>query len=55
MITTMIIVISFTELVTFLTQASLRGGIVNVHLDEKNQRVFLRGKAVAVMEGSLLS
>ncbi|KAM7521574.1 hypothetical protein LguiA_011476 [Lonicera macranthoides] len=36
-------------------QASPRGGIVNVHLDEKNQRVFLRGKAVAVMEGSIVA
>lgn len=35
-------------------QASPRGGIINLHLDEKNQRVLLRGKAIAVMEGSLL-
>ncbi|XP_057800833.1 uncharacterized protein LOC131016210 [Salvia miltiorrhiza] len=35
-------------------QASPRSGILNLHLDEKNQRVLLRGKAVAVMEGSLL-
>lgn len=34
--------------------ASTRGGVVNVHLDEENQRVFLRGKAVVVMEGTLL-
>ncbi|PHT73244.1 hypothetical protein T459_24029 [Capsicum annuum] len=34
--------------------ASPRGGVVKVHLDEEKQRVFLRGKAVAVMEGSLL-
>lgn len=34
--------------------ASPRGGVVKVHLDEENQRVFLRGKAVTVMEGSLL-
>ncbi|XP_009625776.1 uncharacterized protein [Nicotiana tomentosiformis] len=34
--------------------ASPRGGVINVHLDEENQRVFLRGKVVAVMEGSLL-
>ncbi|XP_070024723.1 uncharacterized protein [Nicotiana sylvestris] len=34
--------------------ASPRGGVVNVHLDAENQRVFLRGKAVTVMEGSLL-
>ncbi|KAL0459552.1 UNVERIFIED_CONTAM: putative isomerase [Sesamum latifolium] len=35
-------------------QASPRSGVLHLHLDEKNQRVFLRGKAVAVMEGSLL-
>ncbi|XVE77760.1 hypothetical protein DITRI_Ditri13aG0088600 [Diplodiscus trichospermus] len=35
-------------------QASARGGILNLHLDEKNQRVLLRGKAVTVMEGTLL-
>ncbi|XVE77761.1 hypothetical protein DITRI_Ditri13aG0088700 [Diplodiscus trichospermus] len=35
-------------------QASARGGILNLHLDEKNQRVLLRGKAVIVMEGTLL-
>ncbi|OMP05009.1 Phenazine biosynthesis PhzF protein [Corchorus olitorius] len=34
--------------------ASPRGGIVKVHLDEQNDRVFLRGKAVTVMEGCLL-
>ncbi|CAN4085725.1 unnamed protein product [Withania somnifera] len=34
--------------------ASPRGGVLKVHLDEEKQRVFLRGKAVAVMEGSLL-
>lgn len=34
--------------------AAPRGGIVNLLLDEEKQRVFLRGKAVAVMEGSLL-
>ncbi|OIT25964.1 PREDICTED: uncharacterized protein LOC109215765 [Nicotiana attenuata] len=34
--------------------ASPRGGVVKVHLDEENQSVFLRGKAVSVMEGSLL-
>ncbi|CAL5427759.1 unnamed protein product [Camellia sinensis] len=27
-------------------QASPRGGILNLHLDEKNQRVLLRGKAI---------
>ncbi|XP_075509044.1 uncharacterized protein LOC142545639 isoform X2 [Primulina tabacum] len=35
-------------------QASPRSGVINLHLDEKNQRVLLRGKAIAVMEGSLL-
>ncbi|XP_047335158.1 uncharacterized isomerase BH0283-like [Impatiens glandulifera] len=35
-------------------QASPRGGIINLHLDEINQRVLLRGKAVSVMEGSIL-
>jgi diaminopimelate epimerase len=35
-------------------QASARGGIVNIHLDEQNQRVLMQGKAVSVMEGSLL-
>ncbi|KAG8389367.1 hypothetical protein BUALT_Bualt02G0221900 [Buddleja alternifolia] len=35
-------------------QASPRSGVLNLHLDEKNGRVLLRGKAVAVMEGSLL-
>ncbi|PHT38273.1 hypothetical protein CQW23_21846 [Capsicum baccatum] len=35
-------------------QASPRGGVLNLRLDEEKQRVFLRGKAVAVMEGSLL-
>lgn len=34
--------------------ASPRGGIVNVHLHEKRQRVLLRGKAITVMEGSVL-
>nr|POE81621.1 putative isomerase [Quercus suber] len=33
--------------------ASARSGVVNVHLDEQNQRVLLRGKAVTIMEGSL--
>ncbi|CAJ1969247.1 unnamed protein product [Sphenostylis stenocarpa] len=32
-------------------QASSRGEIFNIHLDEQNQRVLLRGKAVTVMEG----
>lgn len=35
-------------------QASARGGILNLHLDEKNQRVLLRGKAVTVMKGTVL-
>ncbi|XP_042503436.1 uncharacterized isomerase BH0283-like [Macadamia integrifolia] len=36
-------------------QASRRGGVLELHLDEANQRVLIRGKAVAVMEGSLLA
>ncbi|XP_063946233.1 uncharacterized protein LOC108213169 isoform X4 [Daucus carota subsp. sativus] len=35
-------------------QASTRGGFIRLHLDERNQRVMLQGKAVTVMEGSLL-
>ncbi|CAJ1969235.1 unnamed protein product [Sphenostylis stenocarpa] len=35
-------------------QASSRGGVLNGHYDEQNRRVFLRGKAVTVMEGSVL-
>ncbi|XP_065861170.1 uncharacterized protein [Euphorbia lathyris] len=35
-------------------QASARSGILDIHLDEANQRVLLRGKAVTVMEGFLL-
>ncbi|KAK2455573.1 putative isomerase [Trifolium repens] len=35
-------------------QASARGGILNLHVDEKKQRVFLRGKAITVMEGCVL-
>ncbi|GFP97838.1 phenazine biosynthesis-like domain-containing protein 1 [Phtheirospermum japonicum] len=35
-------------------QASPRSGVLNLHIDVKNQRVLLRGKAIAVMEGSLL-
>ncbi|TKY52606.1 catalytic protein [Spatholobus suberectus] len=35
-------------------QASPRGGILNIHLDEQNQRVLLRGKAVMLMEGCVL-
>ncbi|XP_027366928.1 uncharacterized protein LOC113873133 [Abrus precatorius] len=35
-------------------QASPRGGVLNIHIDVKNQRVILRGKAVTVMEGCVL-
>ncbi|GMN48767.1 hypothetical protein TIFTF001_017940 [Ficus carica] len=35
-------------------QASPRGGVLNIHLDEQNQRVLLRGKACTIMEGTLL-
>ncbi|KAK3016236.1 hypothetical protein RJ639_006475 [Escallonia herrerae] len=35
--------------------ASPRGGVVHVHVDEKNERVLLRGKAIAIMEGSILA
>ncbi|KAF8035488.1 hypothetical protein BT93_C1500 [Corymbia citriodora subsp. variegata] len=35
--------------------ASSRGGVVKVCLDEQNQKVALRGKAVTVMRGSLLA
>nr|XP_043610084.1 uncharacterized isomerase BH0283-like [Erigeron canadensis] len=35
-------------------QASPRSGTLHVHLDKKNQRVLLRGKATTIMEGSLL-
>ncbi|XP_050366174.1 uncharacterized protein LOC126784725 [Argentina anserina] len=35
-------------------QASPRGETLNIHLGEKNQRVLLRGKAVTVMEGTVL-
>ncbi|KAF8012281.1 hypothetical protein BT93_I0423 [Corymbia citriodora subsp. variegata] len=41
------------ELVAYV--ASSRGGVVKVCLDEQNQRVALRGKAVTVMRGSLLA
>ncbi|KAL4603024.1 hypothetical protein ACB092_10G096000 [Castanea dentata] len=34
--------------------ASPRGGVLNIHLDEQNQTVLLQGKAITVMEGSLL-
>ncbi|KAF8394458.1 hypothetical protein HHK36_020666 [Tetracentron sinense] len=36
-------------------QASPRGGILNLHLDEETQRLLIRGIAVTVMEGSLLA
>ncbi|KAK4558436.1 hypothetical protein RGQ29_007971 [Quercus rubra] len=35
--------------------ASPRSGVLNIHLDEHNQRVLLRGKAVTVMEGTMHS
>ncbi|KAF3660887.1 hypothetical protein FXO37_13167 [Capsicum annuum] len=36
--------------VTVALQASPRGGVLSLRLDEEKQRVFLRGKAEAVME-----
>ncbi|XP_050237955.1 uncharacterized protein LOC126687438 [Mercurialis annua] len=35
-------------------QASSRSGILDIHLDEPNQRVLLHGKSVTVMQGSIL-
>ncbi|MED6194107.1 hypothetical protein PIB30_025492 [Stylosanthes scabra] len=35
-------------------QASSRGGVFNIQIDWKNQRVLLRGKAIIVMEGCIL-
>ncbi|XP_050203413.1 uncharacterized protein LOC126653545 [Mercurialis annua] len=35
-------------------QASQRSGILDIHLDELNQRVLLQGKAVTIMQGSIL-
>lgn len=35
-------------------QPSARGGVLNVHYDEQNQRVLLRGKAITVMEGRVV-
>ncbi|CAH9133972.1 unnamed protein product [Cuscuta epithymum] len=35
--------------------ASPRSGVMNVRIDEEKNRVFLQGKAVVVMEGSLLA
>ncbi|XP_021614173.1 uncharacterized isomerase BH0283 isoform X2 [Manihot esculenta] len=37
-----------------VNEASRRSGKLSVHLDVQNDRVLLRGKAVNVMEGSLL-
>ncbi|CAL1361999.1 unnamed protein product [Linum trigynum] len=34
--------------------ASPRSGVLNIHLDKVNERVMLRGKAVTVMQGSVL-
>ncbi|XP_028788910.1 uncharacterized protein LOC114744931 isoform X2 [Neltuma alba] len=34
-------------------QASSRGGVLNIHVDEQSQRVLLRGKAIKVMEGCI--
>ncbi|XP_043724416.1 uncharacterized isomerase BH0283-like isoform X3 [Telopea speciosissima] len=41
------------DLVAYM--ASPRGGVLELHLDETNQRILIRGKAVIVMEGSLLA
>ena len=38
----------------YSVQASPRSGVLDIHLDEQNQRVLMRGKAVTIMEGSLL-
>ncbi|GAU40771.1 hypothetical protein TSUD_26510 [Trifolium subterraneum] len=35
-------------------QASARGGVLNIHIDEHKQRVLLRGKAITVMKGCVL-
>ncbi|KAK9083967.1 hypothetical protein Scep_030438 [Stephania cephalantha] len=35
--------------------ASPRGGILDLDLDEENNRVRIRGRAITVMEGSLLA
>ncbi|KAL6968346.1 hypothetical protein U1Q18_034149 [Sarracenia purpurea var. burkii] len=37
-----------------IKEASPRGGIIELHLEEKSQRVLLRGKARTIMEGSVL-
>ncbi|XP_019197448.1 PREDICTED: uncharacterized protein LOC109191305 [Ipomoea nil] len=34
--------------------ASARGGVLKLHVDEDKQRVLIRGKAIAVMEGLVL-
>ncbi|RZC52388.1 hypothetical protein C5167_020811 [Papaver somniferum] len=36
-------------------QASPRGGVLDLHLDEETQRVKIRGKAVTVMEGCVFA
>ncbi|GAU40773.1 hypothetical protein TSUD_26530 [Trifolium subterraneum] len=37
-----------------IDEASARGGVLNLHVDEQKQRVYLRGKAITVMEGCVL-
>uniref|UniRef100_M0ZK79 Phenazine biosynthesis protein n=1 Tax=Solanum tuberosum TaxID=4113 RepID=M0ZK79_SOLTU len=37
-----------------INEASPRGGVLNLHVDDAKQKVFMRGNVVAVMEGSLL-
>ncbi|XP_075633714.1 uncharacterized protein LOC142606214 isoform X1 [Castanea sativa] len=50
-----VVVVFFIILIDIVdsVQASARSGVVNIHLDEQNQKVLLRGKAVTIMEGSL--
>ncbi|XP_075639793.1 uncharacterized protein LOC142611599 isoform X4 [Castanea sativa] len=50
-----VVVVVFIILIDIIdsVQASARSGVVNIHLDEQNQRVLLQGKAVTIMEGSL--
>ena len=50
-----VVVVVFIILIDIVdsVQASARSAVVNIHLDEQNQRVLLRGKAVTIMEGSL--
>jgi len=38
-----------------LGQASRRGGTLELQVEEKTQTVFIVGRAVTVMEGSLLA